>query len=515
VQSLILEIFLRIGGDTKINMLTMYKQITIKTLINQGVKRTEVARQLGCHRNTVSNILQRDTLIEKSSRQKGSLFDPYHNQIKEWLEGKITNLRIFEILRDDHGVDSTYVNVCKYIQKHFPKPKPAFGVQTTTPGEVAEIDFGYLGMFPGSAGTLVKTYGLAVILAYSRIGFYTICYDQKLETLISGLSQAFDYFGGVPLRMKVDNMRTAILTNQHYDLQFNQDFLEFAYHFNTVITPCTPYHPEQKGIVESGIKYLQQNFIAGRTFASETDLRQQLHHWMDTYANIRIHGTTRLKPAELFEKEEKDKLQSLPSTTFAFFNRGVRKVGSNCHVHFSNNYYSVSSVLVGKEVTIRWNNSLLRIIYQGEQVAFHLLSHGQGQYVTCRSHLPDYKTYSATEFQARFEVQFADMGEAAHSYFKMLLAQEPYWFRIVRSLLGLRQQYGNEALNLSLKRALHYGVRDVTIVKNILTKKLYTAETEPRLLDVAESSINQGDWIRDLHYYTDSTVSESNFNSSV
>ncbi len=375
-----------VGGEKPRSvMLTMYKQITIKTLEKQGVKQSEIARELGCHRHTIANVLSRENFIEKQTRQKGSLFDPYQEQIKKWIEEKLSILRMYEILTETHGVSSTYVNLCKYIQVRFPKQKEAFGVQVVLPGEVAEIDFGYVGMFPGPLGPLVKTYGLAVILPYSRLDFYAITYDQKLETLIQEMENAFLYFDGVPGRLKVDNMKTAILKNQHYDLEFNQDFLEFAYHYNTVIIPCTPYSPEQKGTVESGIKYLQGNFISGRTFHDSIDMKRQLTDWMNNYANKRVHGTTRKVPMEVFLSEEKGKLQSQPDTPFALFNRGERVVASNCHIHFANNYYSVPSRLVGKDVTIRWNEHLLRIICEGEQVALHTISTEMGTYVTNRS----------------------------------------------------------------------------------------------------------------------------------
>lgn len=480
-------------------MLTMYQQITVKTLHNQGSKNTEIARQLGCHRNTVWNVLRRENFIEKQTRSKGSLFDPYQSQIKEWLDQNVSILRQFEILTETYGVHSTYVNLCKYIQVHFPKQPEAFGVQMTEPAEVAEVDFGYLGMLPGPLGTFVKTYGLAVVLCYSKLGFYTITYDQKLRTLISGLENAFSYFGGVPKKLKVDNMKTAILKNQHYHLEFNQDFLEFCYHYNTVIVPCSPYSPEQKGTVESGIKYLQGNFIPGRTFRDHQDLQQQLSEWMKNYANERIHGTTRKIPGEIFDCEEKVKLQPVPDEPFAFFNRGERTVSANCHIHVENNYYSAPACLVGKDVTIRWNNHLVRVIYEGEQVALHPKSSDKGTYVTQRSHLPDYKIYSQTEHQARFEAQFADMGEDAHVYFRHLLHSEPYWFRIVRSILGFRQKYGDSAVNASLKRALYYQVRDVTTIRNILEKKLYTVETEPKLPKKTES---ESVLSRELTYYT-------------
>jgi len=62
----------RMGGEeTKISMLTMYKQITIKTLKKQGIKNTEIARSIGCHRNTVFNVLERENFIEIQTRQKG------------------------------------------------------------------------------------------------------------------------------------------------------------------------------------------------------------------------------------------------------------------------------------------------------------------------------------------------------------------------------------------------------------------------------------------------------------
>jgi hypothetical protein len=486
----------------------MYKQITIHTLHKQGVRQAAIAKQIGCHRHTIANVLNREQFIEKQTRRKGSLFDPYASQIKEWIKQDISILRQFEMLTETYGVQSTYVNLCKYIQARFPKQKEAFGVQTTEPGEVAEADFGYLGMFPGPTGTLVKTYGLCVVLCFSRLGFYAITYNQKLETLIEELKNAFRYFGGVPKRLKVDNMKTAILKNQHYDLEFNQDFLEFACHCNTVITPCTPYSPEQKGTVESGIKYLQGNFIAGRTFINSADMRVQLKDWMENYANKRIHGTTRKVPHEEFTRKEADALQPLPENDFTFFNRCTRTVAPNCHIHLENNYYSVPAHLVGKEVTVSFNASLIRIIYAGEQIALHQKAAGTGMYVTRRSHLPDYKVYSQTEYQKRLEEQMADIGGYAHEYFCFLLvAKESYWFRSVRAILGFAKEYGNEAVNLTLKRAMYYKVSDLTTIKNILEKKLYLITEEPRLLGRQESEaedcpIEQSLLFRELTYYT-------------
>lgn len=495
-------------------MLTMYKQITIKTLHKQGLRQATIACTVGCHRHTVANTLNREGFIEKQTRTKGSLFDPYQKQIKEWLEKRISILRQFEMLTEKFKIKSTYVNLCKYIQARFPKKSEAFGVQIAEPGETAEIDFGYLGMTPGPLGMLVKTYGFVVVLLYSRLGFYAITYDQKLQTLISELENAFSYFGGIPKRLKVDNMKTAILKNQHYDLEFNQEFLEFCYHSNTVIIPCAPYHPEQKGTVESGIKYLQNNFIAGRTFSNSKDMKCQLQSWMEDYANKRLHGTTMKIPYEEFISKEASVLQPLPEKHFTFFNRGIRTVADNCHVHLQNNYYSVPSSLVGKEVTVRWDAHLVRIVFAGCQVALHLKANGTGIYITQRVHLPDYKVYSQTEYQKRYEERMANIGEEAHEYFNFLLAnREHYWFRSVRAILGFAKEYGNEVVNLTLKRARYYRVTDLTTIKNILNKKLYLLTEEPRLLSgqalQIDTSTKQTALFRDLTYYIQTERNQS------
>ena len=478
----------------------MNQQISIQTLHKQGATNAEIARILKIHRNTVMKVLKREVLIEKQTRVRPSIFDRCRDQIKEWLEEEVTKFRIHEKLRDEFGIYSTYVNLCIYIKKHFPSQKEAYGVQNTAPGEEAELDFGYLGRLPGRDGKLVKTWGLAVVLSYSRVGYYAICYDQKLDTLCSELKQAFTYFGGVPKRLKVDNMKAAVVKNHKYELDFNQDFLEFAQHYNVVIVPCTPYAPEQKGKVESGIKYLQQNFINGRYFVDDRDIANQLTDWMINRANQRVHGTTRKVPWKQLVEKERATLQRLPEEEFALFERCIRKVSMNCHIHFDNNYYSVPFALVGKEVTVRFTPGLVRIVASGEQVALHARSTGMGEYITVPSHLPEHKRYSETEHQAAYEEKMRAIGADAHAYFRMLLQKKPgYWKQTVRGVLGLVEKYGAEAVNLSLKRAAGYEATEVITIKHIVEQKLYLLPAEPVLPKVAEEHPVMG---RDLTYYT-------------
>lgn len=477
-------------------MLNMHQQITIKTLKKQGKSNAGIAQELGCHRNTVRNILKRDTFVDQVTRNKSSYFDQFYPKIKQLLDKKVSRLRIYEIL----GLDQTYDSLCKYTQKHFPRKVIAYGVQLTQPAEEAEADFGYVGLQVGlqpnnQPGSKVKTWVLVVKLSFSRESYYTLVSDQKVGTLIKGLTQAFESWGGVPRRLKVDNLRAAILKNQHYDLQFNQDFLE-CHHYGCVVVPCTPYSPQQKGKVEAEVKYVANNFFSARKFTSFQALREQLRTWMQEYANKRLHQTTKQVPHQVFLNQEQAALQSLPSEAFSFFNRSQRKVARHCHIFFGNNYYSVPSHLVGKDVTIRFNEQVIRIISQekenlGEQVAMHSLAPPgcQGRYFTQRSHLPEYKCYGQAEYQQKYAAKMAAIGEYALQHFHQLLVKkDPYWFGSVRTILGLIQEYGKEAVNLSLKRALAYQVLDIPTIKNIVKKELYRLDEEPRLLRSLEKT---------------------------
>jgi transposase len=478
-------------------MLNMGQQYTILTLHKQGKTNAQIARDLGCNRHTVENILKRGEVTEKQTRHKPSAVTPYKEQIKEWLKNpKITRRRMYEMLQDEQKVTFSYDALRKFVKKHLVKPE-AFGVQEHLPGEETEVDFGDIIVHLTEEGKWVKFQLLVFVLPFSGKKYYELCTNQQLETFCLGFQNAFTFFGGVPKKAKVDNLKPAVIRNERYVLQFNQGFLEFAYHYGFVINPCTPYSPEQKGTVEGGVKYAQQNFVPGRTFKNSEDLRSQLKAWTEV-VNKRIHGTTREVIDDRFERFEREKLLPLPAEAFSFFNRSERIVGFNCHIHFGNNFYSVPFSYAGKQVTVRWNQSILRIICQGEEIALHKrCTEGVGKYVTERVHLPAHKLYSEAEYRQYHADKMGQIGKNASLYFLVLLEAQPGYYRqALRPIYGFAQKYGPEAVDKALGRALSYKALDARIIKNILEGKLYeiveTIET-PAFTDTGNS--------RELTYY--------------
>jgi len=503
-------------------MLTMYQQITIKTLKKQGRLIKDIASELNCHRNTVTNILSRSELINKQKRERPSYFDRFYDLIGKYLKEEISRLRIWEILTAEYTMNRTYDSLCKYIQVNFPKYKQAYVVQVTDPGETAEVDFGYLGLVKDSiTGAMKKAYVFIMTLCYSRQAYYGVTYDQSVKSFINAHINAFNYFGGIPKRIKIDNLKSAVLKNRRYDLEFNKDFLEFSHHYNFVIAPCTPYQPQQKGKVESGVGYVKKNFKAGRRFPNDRDLEIKLNHWMRSYANQRIHGTIKVIPKDKFINEEKQKLQSLPETEFAFYESCSRQVSINCHINFINNYYSVPYQYIDKSVEVRTGKNLVRIYVDNDEIALHPMYGGQGQYITNPLHYPPDKCYSSTTYQQKYENKMKTIGPYSSQFFQLVIKKDPsYWGRTIRRTLGLANKVGNERIEMAIKRTLYFNAISFNTLKNIidqglenmeLDKPIRTIETTENEAFIIEGNIIEGNVEenigennsidRDLNYY--------------
>jgi len=62
-----------------------------------------------------------------------------------------------------------------------------------------------------------KTWVFNMRLSHSRYDYYQKVYDQKVETFIACHINAFEFFGGVPEYVKIDNLKAAILKANFYE----------------------------------------------------------------------------------------------------------------------------------------------------------------------------------------------------------------------------------------------------------------------------------------------------------
>jgi hypothetical protein len=140
-----------------------------------------------------------------------------------------------------------------------------------------------------------------------------------MRTLIDGLEDAFRSFGGVPQELLFDQMKSVItrdLRLQGGALVRNLEFLRFAHHWSCTPRACRPYRAQTKGKVERPVRYLRDHFVYGRTFAHDGDLDQQRRAWLDDVANVRVHATTRERPRDRFDRDERRRLQPLAPRSY-------------------------------------------------------------------------------------------------------------------------------------------------------------------------------------------------------
>jgi hypothetical protein len=124
----------------------------------------------------------------------------------------------------------------------------------------------------------------------------------------------------------IDNLRAAVKKVDWFEPELNPKVVSFCEHYGTVILPTKPAMPRHKGKVEAGVKYVQDNGLAGKQFAGLGAQNVHLAHWEETVADTRIHGTTRQQVSAHFLTVEKPKLLPLPASLFAVFSEAPRKV---------------------------------------------------------------------------------------------------------------------------------------------------------------------------------------------
>jgi transposase len=291
--------------------------VLLKHLLDQGLAKAAIARQLGVSRRLVyhwiaTGQLDRDLTGGGCRVRVGrpSCLAPYQAIITTRLATypELSAVRLFEEVRAA-GYAGGITQLRDYVARVRPCPAPEPVIRfETPPGHQAQVDFAEC-RFPWG-----KRYALLVVLGYSRLLWLRFYPRQTMAAVIAGLEAAFAYFGGVPAELLFDQMKSVILEDRRPDggkLLENAEFLRFAAHWGFRIRACRPYRAQTKGKVERPIGYVRGNLLYGRDFLGDTDLAAQTEHWLEHTANARIHGTTGWVPRACFEAEERATLRPL------------------------------------------------------------------------------------------------------------------------------------------------------------------------------------------------------------
>lgn len=469
-------------------MLGVAMHITIKTLFEKGYSKTKIAGIVGCSRKTVRRALRRMELGEELRRKRvPSIIDPYEEVVRVKVTQGLTAVRIHQDLQKETSFEGSYSTVKELVRAIKDEAQPVYMHNVSLPGEEAQVDFGYAGRLRDTSGQFRKAWVFSYGLSFSKIDYYEVVFSQAVETFLRSHIHAFHYLGGAPRVIKIDNLKSAVLKAHFYEPEYQREYYLFSKHYGFFPSPSRVRTPTDNAQAECRIKYVKSNFFRGRQFRDIGDCNHQLREWMENTSHQRIHGTTKRRPREFFEQEERRKLQSLPVEDYETSLWLRRKVGSTCHIVFENNFYSVPYAYCGKEVTLQVTESLIKVFErinplsqeEGKLLCTHPRLKGQGKFQTNNAHYPSWKIVSRTEYQEKYRQKMASIGPFAERYFgEILKHQEGYWSKVVHGILYLARKHSSESVELACKRALYYDAYGYRVIKNILEKRLHRVEWE-------------------------------------
>jgi transposase len=450
--------------------------LSIRALHEEGVSKKAIARRLGIDRRTVREYIRRIARGEESPRRAvvPRKLDAHAGLIQAKAEQGLSAVQIYQDLRADAGFDASYESVKRRVRSIRPRTAEVYCRMTFKPGEEAQLDFGEISRL--RAGDRVrKVYLFAMTLCFSRYSYYDLVTDQTVPTFLDAIRRAFEFFGGVPARIKPDNLKAAVLIDQFAERHYQEDFFRFCQHYGTVPDAARPATPTDKGRTERDIGYVKGSCFRGRDFESLEDAKAHLARWRDEIALVRVHGTTRRRPVDLF-LEEKPQLRPLPESPYEVAEWGRYKVRKDCHIHVAHNYYSVPHRLVGKKVLVRLTARDLTVFDELQCVASHARALGEGQDVTEPSHYPPEKRIGSHELHRQRLLLVRAAGHRTAEYLHHLHEGQLVFGDQVARMARLVTRFGAAAVEGACERALFFGaVSSARIIESILARRLPAA----------------------------------------
>ena len=342
-------------------MVNLGEAMRILELHREGLTISAIAERTGKDRKTVRKYIRRGLSVPsyQSRAARTRVMDPYLCYVKERITA-FPELTASRLLREigEFGYAGGRTSLADVVREFRPR-LPSFELRfETPPGRQAQVDFAYFDVeFDDVPGQRHIVWLFSLVLGHSRYLWARYVMHQDLVSVLRCHMAAFEHLGGVPAEILYDRMKTAVLGEAPEEPQhivYNAKLIALAKHYAFTPRACRAYRAKTKGKVERPYRYIRQDFFLGRRFRNLEDLNAQLRHWLDSVANVRVHGTTQRVVAEHFA-EERAALQPLPALAFDAVIRLERRISHDGMVSVAQNFYSVPDGTRKRVVEVRAN----------------------------------------------------------------------------------------------------------------------------------------------------------------
>jgi transposase len=344
----------------------------------------ELARKHRVHRRTVREALaSAQPPDRKTPDRPEAAFGPYREIVTEWLEADLkmprkqrhTAQRIWQRLVDEHeasvsertvrrGVSAIKADLACNVAK-------VSVVQEHQLGKEAEVDFGDIHAI--IAGQMTKLQLFVMRLSGSGKSFHRAYFTNDSPAFLDGHVRAFDNFGGVPGRIRYDNLKPAVIDvligRQRKE---NQRFVLLRSHFGFDSFFCLPgiEGAHEKGGVEGEVGRFRRRWLVPVPVVNSLGELNDILARADITDDDR-HVDGRILSVGEHLDIERPYLQDLTAEPFEVGTPSTARVDTKARISILGCKYSVPVRLVGRRVDVIIRPDEIEVISDAKTVATH------------------------------------------------------------------------------------------------------------------------------------------------
>ncbi|MGE3680328.1 MAG: IS21 family transposase [Bdellovibrionales bacterium] len=296
---------------------------------------------------------------------------------RTWIEERLvigwSKVTVWEELPMQVGRSSFY----RFLERHKLHRIGERGTSRLTPeivhqpGEALIVDWGKLRSVRGEDGKSKTLWAFVGVLGFSRYMMVRLVWTNDVPTTVTVLESMLKEIGGVPKRITSDNPKCFALEASKYEPLLNPVLERWSAHYGLCLECLPPADPKKKGKVERTMPYVRRLYEAHGDVWHGIEESQTYIDKKLAIANERRHGTTNLRPVDVFTEMEKQELKLLPALAFEVEEFHEGEVRNDGYVRFRNKFYSVGEEFKGRHAVVLGGKTQVSIYLDGKLVEVH------------------------------------------------------------------------------------------------------------------------------------------------
>ena len=450
---------------------------------------------------------------KKRSVQTSKVMPDYnavHQEMKRKKKTKVTLMLLWEEYKSIHGESAyEYTQFRVYYKRYRKKLNPSMR-QIHIAGEKVFVDYSGLTLpiHNQKTGEIDHAQVFVAVLGASGYTFVHVTPSQKQEDFILSHVLSYEFFGGTPLIVVPDNLKSAIISNNKKGIVVNESYAALAQFYTMRVEPARPYRPKDKAKAEQGVQGIQRYILAcfrHTKFFSVDEANEAIADLLDRYNN-KVMKHINQSRSEIFKNIEKEALQALPENRYVYEQFKVARVNVNYHIALEKCFYSVPYTYLQEEVEVRYSTQHVRIYFQHQLIATHPRLRTINSYSTLHEHMSSDHQYIHDKWNpSRLRSWAKNIGEYSSIFVEDAFSAvdyEPTAYTRIISILKLAKMYGDTELELALMYAFSKRITiRVKSLTSILDKRLYLQSSANNSSYTTPDLFNTHDNIRGANEY--------------